>query len=90
MAEPNDRKRIQEHDERAEEARRELQRLGHGSGLFSTPMLKRRAHSLGAHFTGKDADAGDRIEVWGTRIGRGLGLIAFIGLLVWLVLHLSH
>ena len=32
----------------------------------------------------KDAPEGDNIELWGRRIGRGLSLIAFIGLSWWL------
>lgn len=34
------------------------------------------------HFSASDADPNDRIEVIGTRIGRGLGLIGFAVLLV--------
>ena len=33
-------------------------------------------------------DPGDRIEYWGTRIGRALGLLAVAALMVWLALLL--
>jgi hypothetical protein len=45
---------------------------------------------LGArrHFWGGDADPADRIEVWGTRIGRLAGLAVFVVLAVILVSQL--
>ena len=36
------------------------------------------------HFAGRDAPQGDRIELWGRRIGRGLSLIGVIVLALWL------
>ena len=36
------------------------------------------------------ADRTDPIEVWGTRIGRILGLLLALGLMVWLVLFLTR
>ncbi|GGE06500.1 hypothetical protein GCM10011390_27020 [Aureimonas endophytica] len=41
---------------------------------------------LVGHFGARDADPDDRIEVIGTRFGRGLGLLGFLalaGLLAW-------
>jgi hypothetical protein len=38
----------------------------------------------GAHFGAADAPAGDRIELWGRRIGRTLSAVAFVGLCVYL------
>lgn len=43
----------------------------------------------GRHFGGADADPADRMDVWGTRIGRGLGLLAFVGLLALLARQLG-
>lgn len=40
---------------------------------------------LEAHFGGGDADPADRTEVWGRRIGRGLGLIAAVLLAIHLL-----
>ena len=52
---------------------------GHAS--FAT-RAARRAQD---HLTAADADPADRIETWGTRIGRVLGMVIMIGLAVWLV-----
>ena len=79
-----------EQDRRAETARRELARLSQEGGLFSTPALKAKTRTLRGHFAGADADQSDAIEVWGTRIGRGLAAIAFVVLAVRLVSHLSR
>jgi hypothetical protein len=38
----------------------------------------------------EDADSEDWAEYWGARIGRGLGVILLIGLLVWLFLVLMR
>lgn len=40
---------------------------------------------IGDYFGGADADPDDAIEVWGRRIGRGLGLIFALYLVVHLV-----
>jgi hypothetical protein len=34
----------------------------------------------------EEADKDDWAEYWGTRIGRGLGVVLLIGLLAWLIL----
>jgi hypothetical protein len=52
------------------------------SGFART--LGEAGRRLGGHFGGADADPGDRIEVWGRRVGRGLALIAVVGLLLHL------
>ena len=41
------------------------------------------------HFAGRDAPEGDRIELWGRRIGRGLSLIGVIVLALWLTHQLG-
>ena len=38
----------------------------------------------GAHFGAADAPAGDRIELWGRRIGRTLSVLAFLALCIYL------
>ena len=76
---------MQELDDRKERERRAalgtLDRLRDGGETFlgSTTGAARRA---GAHFAGKDAEPDDWIEVWGRRIGRGLGAAAVIALAI--------
>ena len=36
------------------------------------------------HFSGADAPEGDRIELWGRRIGRSLSLLGVVVLAWWL------
>ncbi|MCY0092793.1 hypothetical protein [Hoeflea ulvae] len=72
-------------DEIVRKAKRDLDRLGRDGGLSATPVLKSAAGGLRDHFAAEDADKSDRIELWGTRIARGLALAAFVGLLWFLV-----
>ena len=68
------------------EALRTLSQLRERDDIASS-ALSRAARRAGDHFAAKDAtaDAGDDpIELWGRRIGRGLSLVAFIGLAIYL------
>jgi len=65
---------------RAAEAKAALDRVKRDSESVLSSSMARAAE----HFSAKDAPEGDRIELWGTRIGRGLSLVAFIGLSWWL------
>lgn len=65
---------------RAGEAKETLDRVKRDSETLVGSSMGRAAD----HFSGKDAPEGDNIELWGRRIGRGLSLIAFIGLSWWL------
>ena len=76
-------------DETVRQAKRTLDRIGEEGGLSSTPVLKSAANGVRDHFAARDADTSDRIELWGTRIARGLALLALIGLVVWLVGQIS-
>ncbi|MBB4303620.1 hypothetical protein GGD81_002667 [Rhodobium orientis] len=74
----------------ADEARRReadaaLKRVEREAETIGSSSYTRVARQAADHFSGKDADAGDRIEVWGRRIGRIAGLIFFIGLVLYLV-----
>ncbi len=76
-------------DERDRQAKRALDRLGEEGGLSATPVMKSAANSVRDHFTAKDADKTDKVEVWGTRIARGLAVVAFVGLVLWMVGQVS-
>jgi hypothetical protein len=69
-------------DPRAEEARRILGQVeAESPGVFGSALKQ-----AGDHFAGRDARGegvqNDAIEVWGRRIGRGLGAIFFVVLIV--------
>jgi hypothetical protein len=72
----------------AQEARRDLERLGEQGEVIGTSSMARSAKAslerAGKHLGAADAPKHDPIEVWGTRIGRGLGVIFFIGLLIYM------
>jgi hypothetical protein len=72
-------------DETVRQAKRTLERIGEEGGLSATPVMKSAANNVRDHFTAKDAEGGDKVEVWGTRIARGLALFAFVGLVLWMV-----
>ena len=69
--------------ERRDASRRALDQAGEGE-IVGTSAFARAADRLGGHFGAGDRDPGDRVEVWATRLGRGLGLVAFVALAVYL------
>ena len=77
-------------DETVRRAKRALDRLGEEGGLSATPVMKSAATGVRDHFAARDADKSDRVEVWGTRIARGLAVIAFAGLVIWLIGQISR
>jgi hypothetical protein len=83
----------QSRHEREETARREalrtLGRLGSESETIGSSTVARMAKRASDHFSAKDALAdskNDAIELWGRRIGRGLSLVAFVALVIYLYL----
>ena len=83
----------QSRHEREEATRREalgtLNRLGAESETVGSSTVARMAQRASDHFSAKDArtDAkDDPIELWGRRIGRGLSLVAFVALAIYLIL----
>ena len=81
---------MKDRNDQSHRAKRDLERLSKQGGLFNTPTMPGKAKSLKGHFMAEDADQADPIEVWGSRIGRGLSLIAVILLLIWLVNFLGR
>jgi hypothetical protein len=52
--------------------------------------LGRAARRARDHVSAADVDRDDWAEYWGTRIGRTLGALLLVGLIVWLVLYLAQ
>lgn len=75
---------------REEEARKTLERVAVDSEVVGQSTLARTADRARSHMAGADADPDDKVEVWGRRVGRGLSLIAFLVLAVWLVGYLRR
>lgn len=65
---------------RAAEAKAALDRVKRDSET----VLGTSAGRAADHFAGADAPEGDRIELWGRRIGRSLSLLGVIVLAWWL------
>ncbi|ATU90249.1 hypothetical protein [Phyllobacterium zundukense] len=61
------------------ESRRILDRVNHESATGGLSVVERAK----GHFSAEDADAADPIEIWGTRIGRFLGLLVLIAMFIW-------
>lgn len=65
---------------RAAEAKATLERVKRDQeGVFGSSMSR-----AADHFSGRDAPEGDKIELWGRRIGRALSLIGVVVLALWL------
>lgn len=76
---------MNDHDETSRKARKELEKLSDQGNLSASPRLKQSTDGLRRHFSASDADQTDSSEVWGTRIGRGLAAVAFVGLVLYLI-----
>lgn len=68
------------------ESRRILDRVAREADSSASPLVSRTARRTKDHLMAADADPADPIEYWGTRIGRAIGLVVTIGLIVWLVI----
>ena len=79
MAGPND-------GDRHAESRRILDRVAREE---QSGLLGRSAARAQGHFAAVDADQNDRIEVWGTRIGRAIGILVIVAFFVWLIVYLA-
>lgn len=71
-------------DERRDEALKALDRVSAESETVAGSSFVRMAERAKDHMSAADKDDDDQIEVWGTRIGRGLGLCFAIGLVIYL------
>ncbi|MEO5756511.1 MAG: hypothetical protein ABIQ51_06610 [Mesorhizobium sp.] len=72
------------------ESRRILERIASETDPSGTSFVARAAKGARDHVSAADADRSDPIEIWGTRVGRVIGLLLALGLMAWLVLFLSR
>lgn len=76
-------------EERERESRRIIERMKQEGESGGVSFLARTAQSVHDHVTATDADQSDRIEYWGTRIGRTIGLLAVVIIMAWFLSYLS-
>lgn len=76
-------------DDAERESRRILDRIQRESDPAGS-LLGKAARGAHDHVTAADIDPADKIEYWGTRIGRVLGLLLVATILAWLVYFLSN
>jgi hypothetical protein len=73
---------------RRREAQEALARVQADSDTLGGSAMARAAQRAADHFSGRDAigpdGEADPAELWGRRIGRGLSVAAFVGLLAYL------
>jgi hypothetical protein len=76
--------------DRAAEAHRILARVEKDTGIAASSALARALSRARNHMAGADADPEDWAELWGTRIGRLLGLAVCVALSIWFFRFLTH
>ena len=79
MAGPND-------GDHHAESRRILDRVAREG---QAGLLGRSAARAQGHLSAADADQNDPIEVWGTRIGRAIGILVIVAFFIWLIVYLT-
>lgn len=67
------------------EAKRILERVAQESETVGTSSAKRVAERVKGHMTAQDADENEWAELWGKRIGRVLGAIFVVVLIIHLL-----
>lgn len=82
-------KRPDSDDARAEESKRILERIERESETVAASSMARASDLLRKGLSGKDGNSedADPVEVLGKRIGRTLGWIAMIALVVYLLVN---
>lgn len=72
------------------ESERILERVAQESENIGKSSFARTATRITDHLSAAEADDDDWAELWGRRIGRGLSVIAFIALAIWLLSYLAR
>ncbi len=71
-----------------DETKRILDRVARETDSLGASALRRAAEQAREHLGAGDKPETDAIEVWGTRIGRILSVVAFVLLAIWLASYL--
>lgn len=69
--------------DRSAESRRILDRVSRESDSSAFGFVNRTAERARSHLAADDASQTDRIELWGTRIGRAIAAIFLCALILW-------
>lgn len=72
-------------EKQRQDALHALDRVEAESETIAGSTFVRMADRAKNHMSAADKDEDDKIEVWGTRIGRGLGAVFAVGLVIYLV-----
>lgn len=72
-------------DKKRESALKALDRVQAESETIAGSTFVRMADRAKDHLNAADKDGDDQIEVWGTRIGRGLGAVFAVCLVIYLI-----
>ena len=76
-------------DDRHAESRRILDRVKREAHSGSFGLLGRGVEKARRHVAAGDADQDDWVELWGTRIGRSIGLVVLAAFLLWVLIYLA-
>ena len=69
-------------EDKRDEAQAILRRVDADQTSFITGTIGKLCDRTNAHFSGADAERGGAVEKWATRIGRALGAVAFVILVI--------
>lgn len=76
--------------QRKAESQRILERVSREAESGGRSVIDRAANRARDHLTAADVERDDWAEYWGTRIGRTIGAVFLVGLIVWLVFYLAQ
>lgn len=77
-------------DDKSKESRRILERVSQEAEAGGRSAIDRAANRARDHLAATDVDRSDWTEYWGTRIGRSIGALFLVGMIIWLVLYLAQ
>jgi len=66
-------------------SKRILERVAQESETIGTSSVKRVAERVKGHLSAEDTDENEWAELWGKRIGRTLGLVFVVVLIIYLL-----